>query len=166
MPDVTMQAQIHILLIDDDQSWLNALAEFLHSKGLSVLTAQGPIQGLEILSEHPVSLVVLDFRMPGMTGLEILRKLRKQGNKATVLVLSSEENPQLELEVLAEGAAAFLSKSLAPALIFQAFIRFLRMLEDQSQPALNDGSAAFPLMKLHRRDWLPVVYRENPFSTN
>jgi FixJ family two-component response regulator len=65
-----------ICLLDDEPSVLKALARLLASDGLHTQKFYDPACFLDHLRSHPVRLVVIDIRMPGITGLEVLAKLR------------------------------------------------------------------------------------------
>jgi CheY-like chemotaxis protein len=108
-----------ILLIDDDRAWLDALAEHLQAMGFTVETAESPLRGLTLLEEHDVPVAVIDFQMPEMDGLELLRRIRRRHRDVAVLLLSAEEDPSLASRALAEGARVFLSKAMAPRLLLQ-----------------------------------------------
>jgi len=114
-------ANVPILLVDDNRAWRETLAELLRDQGFEVWTAEGPRTGQRVLEEHPVLVVVLDFQMPDMNGLEWLRRLDRQ---LPVLMLSSEDDPKIAEQVLAEGALAFVSKSIPP----RQLLRTLRVL--------------------------------------
>jgi DNA-binding NtrC family response regulator len=120
-----MDTRRRIALIDDDRAWLDTLAEFLQDRGFHVRTAQGARSGLALLDEFDVATAVIDFRMPDMDGLQLLRRLRRNRPDLDVLLLSGEEDPQLESRALAEGAVAFLSKGNAPALLLRQLLQVL-----------------------------------------
>jgi DNA-binding NarL/FixJ family response regulator len=63
--------------------------------------------------------------MPEMTGLDLLRLLRRRGLSLPVLMLSSEEDPAVARQVLEAGAAAFLSKNTPPRLLMRKLLQFL-----------------------------------------
>ena len=109
-----MDTRGSILLIDDDRAWLDTLAEYLQDKGYPVEKAHGGIHGLKLLDRLDVSVAVIDFRMPGMNGIELLRQMRRKRSNLGVLLLSSEDDPALPTLALAEGAKAFLSKNSPP----------------------------------------------------
>lgn len=109
-----MKATPPVVLIDDDRSWLETLSDYLQNKGFDVWTARGARSGLAVLEEHDISVAVIDFQMPDMNGLELLREIRRRGQHVAVLLLSSEEDPQLPARALEMGAQGFLSKNLAP----------------------------------------------------
>ena len=60
--------------MDDEPNILNALKRLLRRDGYHILTAAGGSEGLQLLAEHPVDVIVTDQRMPGMTGVEFLHR--------------------------------------------------------------------------------------------
>jgi DNA-binding response OmpR family regulator len=120
-----MNASTHVLLVDDDRRWLETLADYLRDRGLVVHTAEEPRRGLLLLEQQEVRVAVLDFRLPEITGLELLRLIRQRWQHVRVLLLSSEEDPSLAAQALAEGAEAFLSKTMTPRLLLGKLLQFL-----------------------------------------
>src|SRR5438128_12644255 len=106
-----MDSRPHILLIDDDRAWLEALSEYLLRKGFSVVAVNDPREAFAVLQGHDVSLIVCDFDMPGMNGLHLIRRLQRLPRKLTVLMLSNEDEPSLPTRSLASGAMALLAKT-------------------------------------------------------
>src|SRR5262249_42552996 len=115
-----MKATFPIVLIDDDRVWLETLADFFEARGYPVRTAEGGRLGLSLLQSDDARLAVVDFQLPELNGLELLRRLRRSGRDLAVLMLSSDDDPALPARALAEGARAFLSKSMAPSLLLRA----------------------------------------------
>lgn len=126
-----------ILLIDDNSTWLETLADYLRGQGLPVMTATDPSQGLALLAEHAASVVICDFNMPSMDGLQVLRQLRDRGNSVAVLILTSEEEPELERQALAEGAGGFFHKSAAPAHLLRELLQTLALLRQEQATAAS-----------------------------
>lgn len=114
-----------ILLIDDDRAWLETLADCLERWGFAVYTADRPQAGLAVLERHDVGAVVIDFRMPEMDGLELLRQIRRRRRRLPVLLLTSEEDPALAGRALAAGARAFVPKTTSPRVLVERLRRFL-----------------------------------------
>lgn len=99
-----------VLIIDDDDILRNTLSKGLRSDGFNVLTAQSAEDGNEILSRISVDAIVLDRMMTGMDGLTFLQKLRAQGNKTPVIMLTAMTGPENTIDGLAGGANDYLAK--------------------------------------------------------
>ena len=99
-----------VLIIDDDNILRNTLSKGLRSDGFNVLTAQSAEHGNEILSRISVDAIVLDRMMGGMDGLTFLQKLRAQGNKTPVIMLTAMTGPENTIDGLAGGANDYLAK--------------------------------------------------------
>jgi CheY-like chemotaxis protein len=67
-----------ILLIDDEEAFVTTLQERLEMRGFSCRTALSGETGLEMIAAQIPDVVVLDLRMPGMGGVEVLRRIRRQ----------------------------------------------------------------------------------------
>ncbi len=100
-----------ILLIDDEERIVNFLALKLKVSGYEVVCARNGEKGLEIARDSAPDLVLLDIIMPGIDGLEVLRRLRKFSDMP-VIVLSAKEH--IAEEVLALGANSYMSKPFNP----------------------------------------------------
>ena len=99
-----------VLIIDDDDILRNTLSKGLRSDGFNVLTAQSAEDGNEILSRISVDAIVLDRMMTGMDGLTFLQKLRAQGNKTPVIMLTAMTGPENTIDGLSGGANDYLAK--------------------------------------------------------
>jgi DNA-binding NarL/FixJ family response regulator len=149
-----------IILIDDDRAWLQTVADFLQDRGFQVRTAPEPRLGLHLL-EDPAALVgVIDFQMPEMTGLDLLRLLRQRGRHLPVLMLSSEEDPAVARQVLDAGALAFLSKNLAPQTLLRKLLQFLAaaLIEEMLMRALLGWDRLLPAPGAQQHP--PTLYRQ------
>jgi FixJ family two-component response regulator len=99
-----------ICLLDDEPSVLKALARLLASDGLHAQKFCDPACFLEHARSHPVRLAVIDIRLPGITGLEVLAALRVSSPDTRVIVMTGENNPAHRSEAMAGGASAFFFK--------------------------------------------------------
>ncbi len=110
-----MQANIRpiplILLIDDEERIVNFLALKLKVSGYEVGCARSGEKGLEIARNDAPDLVLLDIIMPGIDGLEVLRRLRRFSD-IPVIILSAKEHAAED--VLALGANSYMSKPFNP----------------------------------------------------
>ncbi len=123
-----------ILLIDDDRAWLETLSDYLGAKGFLVRTADRPSRGLAILETGDVRVVLLDYELPEMDGLELLRQIRRRRRDVPVLLLSGADDPALPRRALAEGARAFLRKDLRPRLFLERLRQLLASALAEAAP--------------------------------
>jgi DNA-binding response OmpR family regulator len=77
-----------VLVIDDDDAVRSAFRLALDDVAAEVVTADSGERGVSVASEEPVDLVFLDLKMPGMDGVDTLRKLRAQGCEAPIFVVT------------------------------------------------------------------------------
>jgi DNA-binding response OmpR family regulator len=124
-----MDTRSRIALIDDDRAWLETLSTYLRDRGYDVFTTDEGSRGLDVLEANDLRLAVIDFHMPGMDGLELLRQLRQRRRRVTTLMLSSDDDPSLPVRALADGALAFLSKTTAPGVLLRTLVQTLAAAE-------------------------------------
>ena len=105
-----MTALSTVYLIDDDASVRRGLGRLLKSAGYDVVTCDTPEAYLALESYRKPSCLLLDIRMPGMTGLELQRALREQGIQPAIVLLSGHVDAATAERAVAEGAVAVLSK--------------------------------------------------------
>ena len=100
-----------LLLVDDEENILSALKRLLRRDGYRILTAAGAEEGLDVLARHPVDVIVSDQRMPGMSGVEFLRRVKTLHPETVRLVLSGYTDLQAVTDAINEGAIyKFLTK--------------------------------------------------------
>jgi CheY-like chemotaxis protein len=133
-----------IALIDDNRSWMEVLSEYLQRMGFSVVTAADPAEGLALVGKQNVSIVICDYDMPGMSGLDLIRMIRRQPGNVAILMVSNDEEPALASRALAAGARGFLAKTASPTQLVQ---RLRQILTDKGSPATHP-SALHPWQRL------------------
>ena len=90
-----------VLLVDDDKDILFTFHSVLKSLGIQVDPYQDPLEALKHFNDHdPYDLVILDIRMPGISGLELYYKLREINRDFKVLFVSALETPDELVNVL------------------------------------------------------------------
>jgi CheY-like chemotaxis protein len=89
-----------VLCVDDNAAFLAAFAAVLELAGFAVTTACDPIEGLALVKRRAFDLAILDYHMPGMTGVQLARKIRRSRPRMPMLLLSANESvPAAELHV-------------------------------------------------------------------
>jgi len=99
-----------ILVCDDEESICMLLQEALTRFGHNVFACQDGATAVELARERPLSLAFLDIRMPGMDGVEVLKRLREIHPDATYVMITGFAHAELMEESLQSGAAACLTK--------------------------------------------------------
>ena len=100
-----------LLLVDDEENIVAALRRLLRAEGWLVLSATSAEQALELLARYDVDVILSDQRMPGMTGVELLRRARQLYPETIRLVLSGYTELQSITDAINEGAIyKFLAK--------------------------------------------------------
>jgi len=82
------QSERMLLLVDDEKNVLKSLSRILHREGYNILTATSGEEGLDLMAKHTVGVVLSDQRMPGMTGVEFLRRVKLMHPNAVRMILS------------------------------------------------------------------------------
>jgi len=127
-----------ILLVDDDRLMLSLLKGILEPWGMQVTTCNDPRQARKMLSDVKPDLMVLDFEMPEMNGLEVCEQTRNDMNTATlpILFLTAHRDADTMQKVFSAGADDYVSKPvIAPELMTRIFNRLERsqLFREQSQ---------------------------------
>lgn len=104
--------KIKALLVDDEAPFTDALAERLTMRDFSVTVAYSGAQCLDILRQNPaaVDVIVLDVQMPGISGLDVLREVKKNTPLIEVLLLTGQATVEMAIEGMKQGARDFLMK--------------------------------------------------------
>jgi two-component system nitrate/nitrite response regulator NarL len=104
-----------ILLIDDHALFRMGLGELLERRGVEVLAATGDcVQGIALVAEHEPDVVLLDMRMPQMTGIQVLQALREAGSQMPIVMLTTSLAEDDVLNSLQGGANGYLLKDMEP----------------------------------------------------
>ena len=142
-----------ILVADDDQKLLKMVRRTLIYEGFEVVTAQNGQEALALMEDQPPDLIVLDWMMPEVDGLELLHRLRATGDDVPVLMLTARDAVEDRVAGLDRGADDYLVKPFAPS----ELLARLRALLRRSKITTSEGPLAFvdlyldPLTRITRR---------------
>jgi two-component system cell cycle response regulator len=115
-----------ILLVDDESLTRDFYGDFLGEHGFQVVVAKDGVEGLEMARRHPVEVVILDIMMPGMSGLEVLERIRLQDPHLPVIILTAFPSSRNAITALKLGAFDFIVKGLGHELVLLAVHRAVR----------------------------------------
>lgn len=94
-----------VLFVDDEPNILRSLARLFHQESFDVLMATGGEEALEIVKNQPVQLVVTDNIMPKMTGVELIKQVKRIAPDTLRIILSGQSDMQAVLSSVNEGEA-------------------------------------------------------------
>lgn len=131
-----------ILVIDDDADSRAALAEALRDGGYSVETAADAFKGLGKVPDFSPDLVLTDLKMPGMDGLDLLRKLRSNDQNQAVVVTTAFADAGTAVKVIKEGAADYLTKPLDLTVLSEVVAREMDRVRLRREAGLRQARPA------------------------
>ena len=99
-----------ILVADDEESIRWVLSKALKQKGFSVDLAHDGRQALELIKDNCYDLAILDIKMPGITGLDLLDKVREMNNDLLVVIMTAEASMKNAVEAMKRGAYDYITK--------------------------------------------------------
>ena len=103
---------VRVLIVDDEQELVDTLVERLEMRDIDAIGATNGAQALQLVSQKPFDIVLLDVRLPHEDGLEILRRLRALQPSLPVVLLTGNMSEETKEEGLHAGALAYLLKPL------------------------------------------------------
>lgn len=98
------------IVIEDDIDIQRQIVERLKSEGFAVDSAANGDEGLYLVQEYPADVAIIDLGLPKMSGLEVIRRIREQGNRLPILILTARGRWQDKVEGLDAGADDYLVK--------------------------------------------------------
>ena len=106
-------AETNILIVDDEQEIADLVEIYLVSDGYKVFKADNAQDGLDILDKEDIHLVLLDIMMPGMSGLEMCKKIRETNN-IPIIMISAKSTDLDKILGLGTGADVYVAKPFNP----------------------------------------------------
>ena len=130
---------MRILVVEDEQSLREQLKNRLTQKGYTVDTAANGNDGLFLGSEYPMDLAIIDLGLPGLSGIEVITKLRERQCSFPILILTARSNWQDKVDGLEAGADDYLVKPFHIEELFARVNALLRRSAGHSTPTLQFG---------------------------
>jgi DNA-binding NtrC family response regulator len=122
-----------ILVVDDDESLRRVTQVQLEQAGFKTLTAPDGMEALNVLQKSPVDLVITDLKMPGISGLELLSRIRTEYPDMSVVMLTAFGTIETAVEAMKAGAYDYITKPVHAdelELVARRSLEHLRLLEE------------------------------------
>ncbi|MBN9533705.1 MAG: response regulator transcription factor [Alphaproteobacteria bacterium] len=143
-----MTAPLRVLVIDDEPAIRRFLRVSLAAQGYLVLEADSGESGYALLQRNTVDVVILDLGLPGVSGLDILKRLREGGSSVPVIVLSSRSDEGGKVTALDMGADDYVTKPFGMDELLariRAAVRH-RLQQEGERPIFKSGDLAVDLV--------------------
>jgi len=144
---VEIKPDAFVLVVDDEQDIRDASERILSRIGYQVQKASRGDEALDILNKNSIDIVLLDLKMPGMDGMEVLAKIRKRSTEIQVIVITGYATVETAIEAMKQGAYDFIPKPFEPdqlrIVVNRAwekihFIQNAKRLEQERNRTLSD----------------------------
>ena len=126
--------KLPILVVDDEPEMLTTLLRTLRRGGFSAMGASDGAEALSLFKQKSFSLVITDFRMPHMSGLELLQKVKKISPHIPVIMISAHGTVNHAVEAMQHGAADYLLKPFSSK-ILQTAIKKAGIRSNGNEPS-------------------------------
>lgn len=138
-----------ILVMDDDESTLETIKQYLSDLNVQVFSASDGIKGVEMLEKLHPDLVITDFKMPGLSGIEVLKRSKEIENNIPVILISAFEDFNTTINAMQYGAYDFIEKPLEVDRFLIIVKRALesKRLSEHLFIAVSDSKSGFQLEK-------------------
>src|ERR1700693_3218122 len=136
MPSET--AIVHV--IDDDEALRDSLAFLLRTADLEVMSHASAAAFLDVLPLSGLSCIITDVRMPGLSGIDLLRRVRELGVEVPVIVITGHGDVPLAVEAMGFGAGDFLEKPFDDEILLRSVRAALRQQARAAERQIQAGS--------------------------
>ena len=148
--------KLKVLLVDDEQEFVETLADRLKMRDLEATTARNGEEALSVVKREEPDVILLDLKMPGIDGIEVLRRVKKAYPNVQVIMLTGHGSKKDEEAARRLGAFDYIKKpvdldALVPR-IKNAFTRKLQILERMSMAAAFAEAGDFDTAKQMMED--------------
>ncbi|EIC28112.1 response regulator transcription factor [Methylomicrobium album] len=131
---------MRILVVEDEQTLSEQIQRFLADKGFAVDKAHNGRDGLFMVREYPVDAAIIDLGLPDFSGIELIRRLRKDKVTVPILILTARSRWQEKVEGLEAGADDYLVKPFHYEELLARINALLRRSVGRAHPVLTHGN--------------------------
>ncbi len=108
-----------VAIDDDDESLQRALQDLIESVGLSTLYFGSAEQFLDSEARHKAACLIVDIRLPGMSGLELQAQLKAEGCRIPIIFITADGDSEMRTLAMGDGAVEFLTKPFDDAVLLE-----------------------------------------------
>lgn len=106
--------QKNILVVDDDTGVRTVFSSILRKEGYRVTAVKNGYEAIKVIDEESFDLALVDLRMPGLDGIQVLERIRSRRPQTRVIIYSAYGSVEDAVEAMRKGAADYLNKPFSP----------------------------------------------------
>ncbi|UCB43640.1 MAG: sigma-54-dependent Fis family transcriptional regulator [Dehalococcoidales bacterium] len=128
-----MSREANILVVDDEAIVRESLCDWLNDAGYHVFTAESGSQALEILEEEQIGIIISDLVMPGMDGIEFMKKAKEMNPVVNVIIITAFASIPTAISAMREGAYDYIEKPFCPerlAILLEKLVEHQGLVEE------------------------------------
>ena len=146
---IAVPRPLRILIVDDEPAIRRFLRTSLGAEGYNLLEAESGEEALELLGRNAVDLIVLDLGLPGVSGLEVIQRLREEGSSVPIVVLSSRTDEAGKVKALDMGADDYVTKPFGMDELLARIRAALRhrLQQEGEKPVFKSGDLSVDLVR-------------------
>jgi two-component system, response regulator RegA len=131
-----------VLLVDDEKDFLDIMSERMQARGMTVKTADSADKAMAMLQSESFDAIVMDFKMPGIDGIQALKNIKDQKPELQIILLTGYATVEKTVEAMKIGATDLLEKpadlEALAARIKQAKTEKMLLVEKQTEDKIKD----------------------------
>ncbi|MCB5251513.1 MAG: sigma-54 dependent transcriptional regulator [Candidatus Cloacimonadaceae bacterium] len=150
-------SKLKILIVDDEQRITDELCEYLARQGFTISSANSAGTAFPLLKTTHFDILILDIRLPGMDGIEILKQVKREHPQLEVIMISGHGDMETVIQAMRLGAFDYLKKPFRQSEIKAAIERSSKYLAWQKEHKLQDNAADLIPQSLSELIQMPVI---------
>lgn len=145
-------SNLTVCIVDDDESIRNAVSLLMKTENITVYAYPGAQEFLDGMPQSLIGALILDIRMPGMSGLELQTQLRKRNKFIPTIFLTGHGDVSMAVKAMKEGAVDFFEKPFANEQLLESVRRCFVMEKEHDQEEARDKEAQQLIRQLTPRE--------------
>lgn len=122
-----------VLIVDDEEIVRVSCRRILVPEGYEVKSAGSAVEGLAILADGPIDVVLTDLKMPDIDGIEVLRKVKEEWPDIEVIMITGYQTINTAVEAITLGAFDYIEKPFTPSAIVEAIDKAISHRQEKRQ---------------------------------
>ena len=125
--------EMSMLLIDDDEWIRDSLSIYFEGEGCHIKALETAEEGLESLKKHSYDIIIVDYRLPGMDGLDFLKRIKRLYPRIIKILITAYGDKQIEIEAMQIGVHDFIEKPFTTKTIEASLTMLINEREHKDQ---------------------------------